>query len=475
MPAKVYRPRAALTLTIPLRKGGDLVPYTYTVPVQSFHLTANDHNHADTLSCSVDWIDAGVDPRWIAGAICEFYLGNAQEDGTWDPNSEDLRFVGRLVKPARSCSGDKLTVSLEFHDYTSFFLLAKPLATAGVPLYTDDLAEAWARICGEVPGAEQLADNIVFEGLGDSTSEQSAAQKQATTSEQSTQPTPKNLPKLGDAVLPRFRKAGKLQVSPQNDAWSVWQQACGAAGLISYFRLDQCIVTTALDLYTAASPPRFIWGTNLLSFSEQRNNDFALRAVGLVSYNPGSGQTIEVIHDPLKKTIKVGAKKAKGGKPPKVKQDLSQVDFFQYPGVTDEEALRKIAERVYEERSRQAMEGSLSTVDMDAADADGHEFDLLTLQSGDTIEVRFLDTDDAEFVKRFEGTDERANYLMGKGYTSDVAQIIAANVDSYTDFTPLFYVKSVEIEGDFSGDGSFKISVNYINKIDPKTGASAST
>ena len=449
MPSKIYRPRAALTLTIPLRKGGDLVPYTYTVPVQSFHLTANDHNHADTLSCSVDWIDAGVDPRWIAGAICEFYLGNAQEDGTWDPNSEDLRFVGRLVKPARSCSGDKLTVSLEFHDYTSFFLLAKPLATAGVPLYTDDLAEAWARICNEVPGAEELATNIVFEGLDD-------------------------IPKLGDAVLPRFRKAGKLQVTPQNDAWSVWQQACGAAGLISYFRLDQCIVTTALDLYTAASPPRFIWGTNLLSFSEQRNNDFALRAVGLVSYNPGSGQTIEVIHDPLKKTIKVGAKKAKGGKPPKVKQDLSQVDFFQYPGVTDEEALRKIAERVYEERSRQAMEGSLSTVDMDAMDADEHEFDLLGLQSGDTIEVRFLDTADAEFVKRFDSIDDRADYLMGKGYTSDVAQIIAANVDSYTDFTPLFYVKSVEIEGDFTGDGSFKISVNYINKIDPKTGASAS-
>lgn len=450
MPTKVYRPRAALTLTIPLRKNGDLEPFTYTVPVQNFHLTSNDHNHADTLSCSVDWIDAGVDPRWIAGAICEFYLGNAQEDGTWEPNSEDLRFVGRLVKPARSCSGDKLTVSLEFHDYTSFFLLAKPLATVGVPLYTDNLKEAWARICEEVPGAEELADNIVFEGLDE-------------------------IPKLGDAVLPRFRKAGKLQVSPQNDAWSVWQQACGAAGLISYFRLDQCIVTTALDLYTAADPPRFVWGENLLSFSEQRNNDFALRAVGLVSYNPGTGQTIEVIHDPLKKTIKVGARKKKGGKPPKVKVDLSQVDFFQYPGVTDEEALRKIAVRVYEERAHQAMEGSLSTVDMDAETDGVAEFDLLGLQSGDAIRVRFLESDDVDFVKRFDSVDQRAKYLVSKGYTSEVAQVIAANVDGFTGFSSLFYVKSVEIEGDFTGEGSFKIGVNYINKIDPKTGASAST
>jgi hypothetical protein len=30
--------------------------------------------------------------------------------------------------------------------------------------------------------------------------------------------------------------------------------------------------------------------------------------------------------------------------------------------------------------------------------------------------------------------------------------------------------RSVEIEGDFAGEGSFKVTVNYINKIDPKTG-----
>lgn len=446
MPAKVYRPRAALALTVPLRKNGELEAFSYTVPVQRFHHALNDHNHADTLSCSVDWLDAGVDPRWIAGATCEFYLGNASEDDEWAPNEDDLRFVGRMVKPARSLSGEKLSVDLEFHDYTSFFLLSRPLATAGVPLYTDDLKQAWARICGQVPGAEELADNIVFEGLD-------------------------AIPKLGDAVLPRFRKAGKFQVTPQNDAWSVWQQACGAAGLLSYFRLDQCIVTTALDYYTASSPPRFVYGQNLLSFSEQRNNDFALRAVGLVSFDPLTGKTIEVVHDPLHKSIKVGAKKrGKSGKPPKVKTDLSQVDFFQYPGVTDEGALKKIAERVYEERSRQAIEGSLTTVDMDAETASGGDFDLLTLQSGDLIEVRFLDTDDVEFVKRFDSIDDRADYLEGKGYTSEVARIIAANVDSYTKHSSRFYVRSVEIEGDFVGDGSFKVTVNYINKIDPKTG-----
>jgi hypothetical protein len=446
MPARVYRPRAALSLTVPLRQGDDLQAFTYTVPVQRFHHTLNDHNHADTLSCSVDWIDAGVDPRWIAGATCEFYLGNASEDDHWQPNEDDIRFVGRMVKPSRAMAGEKLTVDLEFHDYTSFFLLAKPLATDGVPLYTDDLKQAWARLCQNVPGAEELADNIVFEGLD-------------------------GVPKLGDSVLERFRKAGKLQVSPQMDAWAVWQLAVGAAGLISYFRLDQCVVTTALDYYTAGAPPRFVYGQNLLSFSEQRNNDFAMRAVGLTSFDPITGKTIEVIHDPLHKSIKVGAKKrGKNGKAPKVKTDLSQVDFFQYPGVTDEAALRRIAEGVYEVRSRQAIEGTLTTVDMDTERAGGGGFDLLTLQSGDLIEVRFLDTDDVEFVKVFDSVDDRADYLEGKGYTSEVARIIATNVDYHTKRSAQFYVRSVEIEGDFVGEGNFKITVNYINKIDPKMG-----
>lgn len=448
MPVRTYRPRAALVLTVPLPKEGDFEPYTYTVPVQSCHLTLNDHNQADTLSVTVDWLDAGVDPRWIAGATCEFYLGSADDADAWQPSEEDLRFVGRMVKPSRKFEGDKLAVDLEFHDYTSFFLNAKRFATAGVPLYSDDLRQAWARICEHVPGCEELADNIVFLGVGE-------------------------VPKLGDAVVERFRKAGKLQVSPTTDAWAVWQQAVGAAGLLSYIELDQCVVTTALDYYTADDPPRFVWGKNLLSFSEQRNNDFALKAIGLTSFNPLTGKTIEAIHDPLKTTVKMGAKKRKGGKAPKVKTDLSQVDFFQYSGVSDVEALRKIAERVYEERARQAMEGSLTTVDMDADTAGDDVVDLLRLRSGDLIEVRFLDTDDAEFVRRFDSTDERVEYLVGRGYVPEVARIVAANVDAMTGKSSQFYVKGVEIEADFTGDGSFKITVNYINKIDPKTGASA--
>lgn len=474
MPTKIYRPRAAMFLTVPLpghltpEQGSEWEELTYEAPVKSFTHTKNDHNTADTLTVEVDWLVAGVDPRWIAGATCEFYLGNADDDGQWQAGDEkDLRFVGRLVRPTRKADGNSLSVSLEFHDYTSFFLLAKRFATAGIPRFSDDLAQAWARLCAHVPGAEELGDNIRFVGLS-------------------------SVPKLGDVVAERFRHQGAFQIQPGTDAWAIWQLVCGAAGLISYIDLDECVVTTALDYYTQDAPPTFLWGRNLASFDEARNNDFALKPVGITSFDPVTGTTLEAIHDPLKKTIKVGAKKrgAKSKKPPKVKVDLSQVDFFSVPGVTSLEALHRIAERVYEERSRQAMEGSLSTVDMTAASAQLQsseqasdpqggavqgDTDLLFLRAGDMIEVRFMDSADADFVKQqFESNEERAYYLEHVlGYSPQVARVIAANVDRLTSRSSHFYVRSVTSSGDFASESpTFKISVQYINKIDISTGMS---
>ncbi len=55
-----------------------------------------------------------------------------------------------------------------------------------------------------------------------------------------------------------------------------------------------------------------------------------------------------------------------------------------------------------------------------------------------------------------------------------MAAIIAANVDGLTDKSNLFYVKTstIELEANDSG-GSFRVSIDYMNKIDPKGGTAA--
>jgi hypothetical protein len=454
--AKLYRPRMALRLTVPLPQGGAFQPITFDVPVVRARLESNDHNRADTLSVTLDWVDTGVDPRWISGATCEFYLGPATDAGQWQPSEKDLRFVGRLVKPARKGKGDTLSVECEFHDYTSFFLVAKPVATSAIPGYSDRLDEAWAKLCVSVPGAGELADNLDMQGFDE-------------------------WPVLGAGVAARFKKRGSLQTEPKVDAWAVWQQAVGQLGLITYFLLDRCIVTTAEDYYTGADPPRIVWGLNLLDFTEERNNDRVQKGVILQSYDPIGGRTLESIYPPetdariqalVPKKGSVSARPRK--KPPKV--DLrKEYDVFQYAGVTDQATLDAVAQRVYAERSKQELEGTVVTKDMDAATASGATFDLLDLRSGDTIEIRFLDTRDAEFVALFSSVGDRVTYLVGLGYTEPVAQIIATNVSSLSSKSSQFYCKTVTTSVDSEGDsGSFAIEIAYCNKIAVDGGADTS-
>jgi hypothetical protein len=451
MPAtRFYRPRMVLRLTVPLPSDEGFDPLTFDVPVVRARHVRNDHNHADTLHVTLDWVDTGVDPRWIAGATCEFYIANADDRGNWEPGEDNIRFVGRLVEPARSGKGDTLTVEMEFHDYTSFYLLAKPFATKGIPLYSETLGEAWIRICDNVPGTSQLADNLELRGLSSS-------------------------PRIGSAVAERFRKRGSLNTKPDSDAWAIWQQAVGMMGLISFFELDRCVITTAEDYYTGGDPPRIVWGKNLLDFTEKRNNNRTIKGVGIQSFDPIAGKTLESLYNPLAGNVhkKIGAKsrgKAASG------HDDKEYDIFQYSGITEQAALDALAKRVYAERSRQELEGALSTAEMEIPTGAGEAFDLLSLASGDTIDVRFVDTADAEFVKGFDSREKRVKYLEAIGYSGSVANIIAANVDSLTSKSNLFYCKTVTttLEATSDGGGSFRVDIEYMNKIDPTGGAATS-
>jgi hypothetical protein len=222
-------------------------------------------------------------------------------------------------------------------------------------------------------------------------------------------------------------------------------------------------------------PPRIVWGKNLLDFTEKRNNNRTIKGVGIQSFDPIAGKTLESLYNPLAGNVhkKIGAKsrgKAASG------HDDKEYDIFQYSGITEQAALDALAKRVYAERSRQELEGALSTAEMEIPTGAGEAFDLLSLASGDTIDVRFVDTADAEFVKGFDSREKRVKYLEAIGYSGSVANIIAANVDSLTSKSNLFYCKTVTttLEATSDGGGSFRVDIEYMNKIDPTGGAATS-
>jgi hypothetical protein len=229
-------------------------------------------------------------------------------------------------------------------------------------------------------------------------------------------------------------------------------------GLISFIRKDQCIVTLAQDYYSDSDPARLIWGHNILEMSEARSADLAGKGIGITSFDPLSGKTLEAFYPPLgtspsKRALSSGGKVS------------DHYEMFPYTGVTDQSALDGLARRIWEERSRQELEGQLSTAEMFSETMSGAQFDLLTLGPGDAVRVEFEEKD-KEALRHIPTVEGRIGYLKRRGYSDGIAQLIAEDADAFGAASPEFCVKRVTV--DFQTDdqsGSFELQVNYANRI----------
>ncbi|HEU4729976.1 MAG TPA: hypothetical protein VFT22_18895 [Kofleriaceae bacterium] len=415
---------------------------TFVVQPRKITLIQNDHNHADEAHVTVDWRDAGTDPRLLRNAAGVLYLANADERGNWEPTEANARFAGILTRASRRVGrGEAMTVDLEFLDYTTLFLEAKPFGTKGVPDYSQRLDDAWKRVVSQTPGAGVLADRLVLQGLTD-------------------------FPLLGKAVSKRFAGLAKVPVkNTRTDAWAVWQQCVGMLGLISYIRVDQCVVTTTQSYYTSQDPPRLIWGKNILAMTESRNPYFG-KGVGLASFDPLTGRSVEAFWPPfgdarIRKKVVAAKRKVSAAS---VRQGEDR-EYFTWASATDVSALTEIAKRVYEERGKQEMEGTITTAEMFTDTLSGKSFDLLTLKSGDNVRIEF-DQRDKELLQQLPTERERVEYLKKRGYSEDVATLMARNMSDFALLDPTFYVKRVvtSLEVDKEG-GSYETEINYVNRI----------
>lgn len=476
---KTYYPRMAATLFVPVDKdpsksadpprtwGGQEDPpaegaISFAVRVRKAKLESNSHNHADSLHLTIEWFDAGIDPRSLRNATVEFYMANAESDGTWTPSRDNLRFVGvcvRVERGARAAEG--FHVEMEFLDYTSFFLKQKPFSARGLPPFSARLDQAWRQICDHVGWSSNdnpdvihssvkiLRDHLVLEG--------------------------KNLtafPKLGTAAAPRFERLSRVTPPAGADAWAVWQQCCGMLGLISFILKDQCIVTTATDYYngTGEKPPRFIWTKNILGWKEARKASVVGEGVGLTSFNPITGTTLEALypdpHDPRLQHKHIAAKKAGDEASWRA---ASKYVYFAVPEITSQAALNAKAQSVFEERARQDLEGTIVTSELfvERDNAQGETFDLLTLAAGDNITVEF-DEDMRTEMAHLPTDHARIEVLTRRGYNEGAAKVVVANLANVPFWSPQMLVKKVDITLESTNEGgSFEVEINYCSKFIP--------
>lgn len=447
----LYRPCVAADLDVPVlgtrqqriqqEKSDEVI--RVPVPVRSVKLESNDFNHADSCSITVDWNDTALDPRMLDDAVVRLYIGNANDFGIFTPSAANCRFIGHLRNPVRKNSSDgPATLTLEAIDYTGLFLLAKPFGSKGIPEYSLNLEEAWRKICSQTPGAEVLADRLLLLGIG----------------------AP---PKLSTAVSARFASLGKVPTHPKTDAWAVWQQCVGMLGLISWIDKDQCIVSTATNYYTDKNPPRLIWGKNIRELEESRQTTQAGSGIGVTSFDPITGKTIEALWPPEgdKRVDKKRLKATKKSQTASAERDNEKREYFEYWGVNDPDSLVKIAERIWEERSRQEFAGQANTHDMKVDRVDGSEFDVLLLKAGDSVRVEF-DDEGRHFLAKLPNDGARQRYLVNKGYDPALALLLARNITTFSNLDPTFYATKVDTSIENGDDDiTFEATVNFVNRI----------
>ncbi len=455
----IYQPQAEAILVVPkyaitlekaqIAGGTDTV--MLKLRLRKVKLVRNDHFHADTLSITAEWNDAGVDPRFLKHATIQLWMGDVRSSIGLGP----VQFTGIAKRVSRAAKdGDGLSVDMDFHDYTTMFINSKPYPNDGVPSFDDTLRTAWGKICDNTGWKDTNGGKIV--------SNVTALKTQIKTRVPGALDVP-----IGKAVAARIQKLGKFigNATESTSSWDVWQHAVQALGFITFIDGDECIVTDTTEHFSQDDAPTFIWGQNILSVSEQCNVDVSNHGVALQSWEPLEGKVVESYYPPPGDSriyVSRGAAKSKYFDPKDVVS--GQYDFFPYHDVTDQETLDAVCKAAYEERIRQEIEGNLVTHEMELFTAKGDVARMLELRAGDSISVR-IDDANRGLLGKLQGEQERIEFLVSPqgGYHSrDAAELILRNLDAIGAFKPIFHVKSCSVSLD--GD-KYECEIEYHNLI----------
>lgn len=485
MPWPVYAPRMAARLFVPalglpsVRVAQQATDEVFKLDVRptKARWLSNPYNEADELDLTLSYDESGIDPRYLKSAEVYFWLADADPTQPFTPSADTQRFVGIVREVGREFNETVgKVVTMRVQDYTCLFLEMKTYPASQLPRYTDTLLTAWQRVCDNTgyldldthtiqSSVSNLRDRITFQGGVQG-----------------------NTP-LGKSVPNRIAQLGHMQAQTGTDAWAVWRTVCESLGLITFIRGDRCIVTTATDYFTASDPPLFVWGMNVLELKETRDlGQVSGKGVCVRSYDPLSGTTLESLYPPSGDALAVHKKKigASAKKAPKTvhTQDYETFDL-PFP-VADQETLDNIGERVWQERTRQELRGELVTREMEISTASlsairtpgngglqtlaqgSTNFDLLQLQAGDQIQVK-IERDALDAVQGLATVDQRVGALVARGYSEDMAQFIAANLDSIDKLSAFFLVHTVEVTVDSAsnaGQCAYDCRIEFVNRVD---------
>lgn len=458
---------------------GQIIPRTVEI-------SRNGLNTADTCRIVLDYADAPIDPRIVRSAGVDVVLGtvSAQDyqrgirgetraDGSLlslvegaargEPLGTATRFVGWVDEWSLDQSGDDGdTITLLCRDFTALFI-DDPLPPGesvdmGLPL-----DQAIQELLDRSPTTRGVG---VFMGRPG-------------------QDDPPAAPIIANAV-PASRKARRgsavKRARAGSQEMSVWEHIQDVCGLVGFVPLvvgyDLHIVEPRTFFRgSSATPPRMIYGRNVDSLTFARKlGGVKTPTVEVRCYDPEIGRTRwarfpgnragEATSGIFGQTDPPQAVRAAEVTPSGAADDrLLNVTVR---GINDSASLEAIATNTWEQVSRQEIEGSLTTAEIDSFDNEGSA-DLLKLDAGDALEVLTLGppaeppvtTTTAQEIAA-AGPEQRQAALEALGWRADIAQAIAEATERIGD-AALFRVANVILDWDH--DQGLTVQVGFINFI----------
>lgn len=453
-----YYPQAAVTLRIRWEDFGSEAlkkeqEQSITVLAKSVDVQINDYTQADSFSLEIDYKQFPFDPRSIRACgvtiamadVKEVYQGNNSLNALI-PTAENMVFVGFADEESISFDDSSRTVRLEGRDFTCL-LIDQPYLKGIVNL-------------------EQPVDEVI-KGL----LQELEATKGLKVKVKPTRPLP-ILANLGES---RDELSGKKNSKRNESYWDVIQDVVSRAGLIAYIELDALVIDSPRTLYTSDDKIQFIYGQNLSSLEvkrkigRQKNINIIVR-----SWAPEAKEVLQA-RIPLEATPDwcsyMGLRQAEVTIPEQkvvAKDNEAQAQeqkekpapylSFRVSGISNKDHLVKVGESIFEELSRQQLEGSLETMDMKVSTGDSM-FNILKIRNGTPVAVRIEGND--TFALKNKSTEEKRRFLIGRGYPPNVATALAERFDRIS--TP-FYTKAVRFT--MSESSGFKCRIDFVNFIE---------
>jgi hypothetical protein len=458
-----YYPQACLKLRI-LLEDFKLIsdaslqrPYEIVVVAKDFTINVGDHKTTDSFTAEIDYKNFPFDPRAIRSCAVVAYIQDMKsiyrEDGSLNtivPKDENAVFAGFVDTDEVTLDDSNQIVRLEGRDFTAL-LIDQKYDESGPIDQGRPIDQSITSFLAKFKATQQLT---VINKTG------------------GTLPTlAQYYPGFGQSHL-----AGQRNTGTHESYWDIISDMVHKAGLICYIHLSSLVITTPRNLYGTNSDIKFVYGQNIKMLTWKRKLG-RLKNFNILVRSRSGKEVIEakIPEEATPEWCKSFGIQRAQAQVPVLKPDGSLDNTtlhpapyvsFPIPNISNKDQLIRIGQTVYEDYSRQQLEGSLETYEMlghsgaDERDPSYKVYDLTQLDIGQPLCIE-IEKDDLAQISRLRTVGERRHHLEVRGYSPELAAIFAKTLGK---FSPRFYTKGYTLS--LNQDTGYKLKIEFINIIE---------